>query len=70
MKVKNDIIKKIRENQTLKRELLYQMEWSETTLYRHLRENAVNGDLTKMSVLNIIASELAVNIGDITENTD
>jgi hypothetical protein len=33
-----------------------------------LRENSANSDLTKVSVLNIIASELAISVDDIIEN--
>ena len=65
MKVKNDIIKKIRESASLKRELLYKMGWSETTLYRYLRENSTDGDLTKASALKIISTELEISESEI-----
>ncbi|MDR1984106.1 MAG: hypothetical protein LBQ28_04715 [Prevotellaceae bacterium] len=65
MKVKNEIIEMIRENQSLRRELLYRMEWSEATLYRNLRENPVNGDLTKTLALKIIAEGLGIKENEI-----
>ena len=67
MIVKNEIIKRIRESQDLRRELLYRMEWSEATMYRLLRDNAANGDLTKIAVLTIIAQFLQIEISEITE---
>ncbi len=60
MKVKTEIIEKIRESQAVKRELLYRMGWSEPSLYRYLRENEVNGDLTKALPVKIIAAGLGV----------
>jgi hypothetical protein len=70
MKIKDEIIKKIRENADIRRELLYRMEWSEPTLYRLLRENAVNGDLTKIFVLRIVATGLGVPEVDIIEGAN
>jgi hypothetical protein len=61
MKVKNEIIEMLRKNAELKRELLYRMGWSEPTLYRHMRENAINGDLTKFMPIKIIACGLGVS---------
>jgi hypothetical protein len=60
MKVKNEIIEMLRKNTELKRELLYRMGWSEPTLYRYMRENAINGDLTKVLPVKLIAEGLGV----------
>jgi hypothetical protein len=55
MKIKNEIIKMLRKNAELRRELLYRMAWAEPKLYRLLRENSVNGDLTKALPIKLIA---------------
>jgi hypothetical protein len=60
MKVKNEIIEMIRKNAELKRELLYRMCWSEPTLYRLLRRNEDNSDLTKIVPLKLIATGLGL----------
>jgi hypothetical protein len=67
MKIKNEIIEMLRENAEIRRELLYKMRWSSPTLYRHLRENAVNGDLTKFLPIKLIASGLGFPENEILE---
>jgi hypothetical protein len=61
MKIKKEIIELLRKNAELKRELLYHMSWSEPTLYRLLRENSVNSDLTKFMPIKIIACGLGMS---------
>jgi hypothetical protein len=60
MRIKNEIIEMLRKNAEIRRELLYQMRWSTPTLYRHLRENAVNGELTKFLPVKLIATGLGL----------
>jgi predicted DNA-binding transcriptional regulator AlpA len=60
MRVKNEIIEMLRKNAELKRELLYRMGWSEPTLYRHMRENTINGDLTKVLPVKLIAEGMGM----------
>jgi hypothetical protein len=65
MRIKKEIIKMLRENAEIRRELLYQMRWSTPTLYRHLRENAVNGELTKFLPVKLIAAGLGMPTAEI-----
>jgi hypothetical protein len=65
MKIKNEIIEKMRLNADVKREIIYKMRWSEPTYYRILRENEVNGDLTKIVPVRLIASGLGVSENEI-----
>jgi hypothetical protein len=65
MRIKKEIIKMLRENAEIRRELLYQMRWSTPTLYRYLRENAVNGELTKFLPVKLIAAGLGLPAAEI-----
>jgi hypothetical protein len=60
MRIKNETIEMLRKNTEIRRELLYQMRWSTPTLYRHLRENAANGELTKFLPVKLIANGLGM----------
>ena len=65
MKIKNEVIEKLRQNADVRREIIYRMKWSEPTYYRILRENEANGDLTKIMPLRLIASGLGVSENEI-----
>ena len=65
MKLKNEVIEMLRQNADVRREIIYRMKWSEPTYYRILRENEVNGDLTKIMPLRLIASGLGVSENEI-----
>jgi DNA invertase Pin-like site-specific DNA recombinase len=60
MKIREEIIEMLRLNADIRREIIYRMKWSEPTYYRILRENEINGDLTKIVPLRLIASGLGV----------
>jgi hypothetical protein len=60
MRIKNEIIEMLRDNAEIRRELLYQMRWSTPTLYRHMKDNEVNGDLTKFLPVKLIATGLGM----------
>jgi hypothetical protein len=65
MKIKQEIIEKLRQNADVRREIVYQMKWSEPTYYRILRENEMNGDLTKIVPVRLISSGLGVSENEI-----
>jgi hypothetical protein len=60
MKIKQEIIELLRKNTEIKRELLYRMGWCEPKIYKLLRENTTNGDLTKALPVKLIASGLGM----------
>ena len=70
MRIKNEIIEMLRKNADIRREIIYQMKWSEPTYYRILRENEVNGDLTKILPLRLIAAGLGVSENEILTKTE
>lgn len=67
MRLKNEIVEKIRSTRDLKLELMYRMRWSEAKLYKALRDNAEDSDLTKISSLKIISAGLGVSEEQILE---
>ena len=54
MRLTKQAIAAIRKNAECKRELMYQLEISYTTIYRWLESNNANNDLTKALSLKII----------------
>jgi len=67
MKIKKWVLERIRANGKIKRELIYQLEISESKLYRLLRENRANGELTAMKAVQIIGNELDIPNNEILE---
>ena len=55
MRLTKQAIAAIRKNAECKRELMYQLEISYTTIYRWLESNNANNDLTKALSLKIIS---------------
>ena len=55
MRLTKQAIAAIRKNAECKRELMYQLEISYTTIYRWLESNNPNNDLTKALSLKIIS---------------
>lgn len=60
-------IASIRKNAECKRELMYQLEISYTTIYRWLESNKPNNDLTKAISLQIISETTEMTIEQILE---
>jgi LEA14-like dessication related protein len=61
MKLTEQAIKAIKESAECRRELLYQLEISLSTLTRWLNTNAENGDLTTVKAVEIITTSLGVS---------
>ena len=68
MKVKKWVLDRVRQNAKLKRELIYHLEISESKLYRLLRENRINGDLTIVKSVQIISAGLQIPASEILED--
>lgn len=60
MKLTEQAIKAVKESAECRRELLYQLEVSLSTLTRWLNTNAENGDLTTVKAVEIITTSLGV----------
>ena len=67
MKVKDEIISKLRLSQRAKNRIMYELSISSATLYRFLKENAMDSDLTKARVVRLIAEELGLPEDSILE---
>ena len=60
MRVRNEILSRVKADADLKRELMYRLGFSEATLYRYLSQNAADGALTKVKAVKIIALKLGL----------
>lgn len=67
MRLTKQAIASIRKNAECKRELMYQLEKSYTTLYRWLESNNANNDLTKALSLKIISETTGLKQNEILE---
>ena len=67
MRLTKQAINAIRKNAECKRELMYQLEISYTTIYRWLESNKQNNDLTKALSLNIISETTGLTNEQILE---
>lgn len=67
MKLTKQAIAAIRKNAECKRELMYQLETSYTTIYRWLESNNANNDLTKALSLKIISETTGLTNEQILE---
>ena len=67
MKLTKQAIATIRKNAECKRELMYQLEISYTTIYRWLESNNANNDLTKALSLKIISETTGLTNEQILE---
>ena len=67
MKLTKQAIATIRKNAECKRELMYQLEISYTTIYRWLESNSPNNDLTKALSLKIISETTGLKQNEILE---
>lgn len=67
MKIREYILTLIRNDFKTKRELAYQLDVSEVTIARYLKENAKNGDLTKIKAIRIISERLGKSFSEILE---
>ncbi len=60
MKIKAEIMKKVQESTEIRRELARQLDVSEASISRYIRENEENGEFTKVVVIRVISSKLNV----------
>ena len=67
MKLTKQAIATIRKNAECKRELMYHLEISYTTIYRWLESNNANNDLTKALSLKIISETTGLKQNEILE---
>ena len=67
MKLTKQAIATIRKNAECKRELMYQLKISYTTIYRWLESNNANNDLTKALSLKIISETTGLKQNEILE---
>ena len=58
MKVRNEILEMVRNNTKIRRELARQLDLSDASISRIIRENQDNGEFTKMISVKVIATEL------------
>jgi DeoR/GlpR family transcriptional regulator of sugar metabolism len=61
MKLRNDILEKVRNSTEIRREFARQLDVSDASIGRYLKENAENGELTKVIAIKIIAEKLVVS---------
>jgi transposase len=62
-----EILKIVKSDNRLKHKIAHELDVSEQTLYRYLRENNDNGELTKKAVINIISETLQVPEEDVLQ---
>ena len=67
MKLTKQAIASIRKNAECKRELMYQLKISYTTIYRWMESNENNNNLTKALSLKIISETTGLTNGQILE---
>jgi DNA invertase Pin-like site-specific DNA recombinase len=67
MRLTKQAIATIRKNAECKRELMYQLKISYTTIYRWLESNNANNDLTKALSLKIISETTGLKQNEILE---
>jgi DNA invertase Pin-like site-specific DNA recombinase len=67
MRLTKQAISTIRKNAECKRELMYQLKISYTTIYRWLESNNANNDLTKALSLKIISETTGLKQNEILE---
>jgi len=67
MRLTKQAIASIRKNAECKRELMYQLKISYTTIYRWLESNNANNDLTKALSLKIISETTGLKQNEILE---
>jgi hypothetical protein len=72
MRIRNEILEKVRKHTRIRRKLAFRMDISEASIARLLKENSDNGDLTKKIALITIAEGLSLPenliIEDIIDN--
>lgn len=67
MRLTKQAIASIRKNAECKRELMYQLKISYTTIYRWMESNEYNNNLTKALSLKIISETTGLTNGQILE---
>lgn len=58
MKIRNEILEMVRNSTETRREIARQLDVSEASISRYLKENQKNGELTKIVVVKIISNKL------------
>jgi DeoR/GlpR family transcriptional regulator of sugar metabolism len=58
MKVRKEILEMVRKNTKIRRELAHQLDVSDASIARYMRENSPNGTFTKVKAVKIIAENL------------
>jgi len=69
MKLKQEILEKIRADRNLRNRLMCDLPISHSSLYSILKENKKNNSLTKVQALNVIAQYLSIDVRLLTEST-
>ena len=70
MRITEKAIQAIKDSESAKRELVYQLEISYTSLYRWLNTNADNGNLTTHLATRIISEETGLQVSEILDESE
>jgi len=60
MKVQNEILDKVRNSTKIRRELARELDLSDASISRIIRENKENGEFTKMVAVRVISANLNI----------
>ncbi|HCC51461.1 MAG TPA: hypothetical protein DEQ30_04895 [Porphyromonadaceae bacterium] len=60
MKVRSEILEKIRTSTEIRRELARQLDVSDASIARYIRNNEENGDFTKVIAIKVISNKLNI----------
>lgn len=58
MKIRSEILEMVRNSTEIRRELARQLDLSDASISRHIKENRRNGEFTKAIAVRTIASKL------------
>lgn len=70
LQVREDIIERIKGRDDIKPEIQAALNLDRRTINRLVNENKVNGSLTKMAIVEIIAKRLGVSYDDILKKVE
>ncbi len=68
MKIRNEIVEMIKENTRLRRDIARELDVSDNSIGRYIRENSENGEFTKIAVVKLISEHLKLPESLILEN--
>ena len=68
MKVRNEIVEMIKDDTRLRRDIARELDVSEASISRYIRENSENGEFTKVAVVKLVSEHLKLPESLILEN--